>query len=146
MSWNGNDNNKDPWGRNDGPPDIDEAINKFKERLNKILGGSSGGSGPGFSKKNIFSLSWDSKKRNLEDYVGRIMIIVLNEPGNLGEIASAIGNNKGNIINLKLTSRKKTFFEMSVDVKVKNLNHFTNIIASIRSLDSVSSVNRVKGE
>ena len=65
---------------------------------------------------------------------------------NLGEIASAIGNNKGNIINLKLTSRKKTFFEMSVDVKVKNLNHFTNIIASIRSLDSVSSVNRVKGE
>ena len=54
MSWNGNDN-KDPWGRNDGPPDIDEAINKFKERLNKILGGSSGGSGPGFSKRNIFS-------------------------------------------------------------------------------------------
>ena len=54
MSWNGNDN-KDPWGRKDGPPDIDEAINKFKERLNSILGGSSGGSGPGFSKKNIFT-------------------------------------------------------------------------------------------
>ena len=52
----------------------------------------------------------------------------------------------GNIINLKLTSRKKTFFEMLVDVKVKNLNHFTNIIASIRSLDSVSSVNRIKGK
>ena len=43
-------------------------------------------------------------------------------------------------------ARKKTFFEMLVDVKVKNLNHFTNIIASIRSLDSVSSVNRIKGE
>ena len=98
------------------------------------------------SKKNIISLSWDSKKVSLENYVGRIMIIVLNEPGSLGEIASAIGNNKGNIINLKLTSRKKTFFEMLVDVKVKNLNHFTNIIASIRSLDSVSSVNRIKGE
>ncbi|GIT32657.1 MAG: hypothetical protein Ct9H300mP3_01880 [Gammaproteobacteria bacterium] len=40
MSWNGNDN-KDPWGRKDGPPDIDEAINKFKERLNSILGGFS---------------------------------------------------------------------------------------------------------
>ncbi len=98
------------------------------------------------SKKNIISLSWDSKKVSLENYVGRIMIIVLNEPGSLGEIASAIGNNKGNIINLKLTSRKKTFFEMLVDIKVKNLNHFTNIIASIRSLDSVSSVNRIKGE
>ena len=56
MSWNGNndnDNDKDPWGRKDGPPDIDEAINKFKERISSILGGSSGGSGPGFSKKNI---------------------------------------------------------------------------------------------
>ncbi len=99
-----------------------------------------------YLKKNIISLSWDNKKISLENYVGRIMIIVLNEPGSLGEIASAIGNNKGNIINLKLTSRKKTFFEMLVDIKVKNLNHFTNIIASIRSLDSVSSVNRIKGE
>ena len=99
-----------------------------------------------YLKKNIISLSWDNKKVSLENYVGRIMIIVLNEPGSLGEIASAIGNNKGNIINLKLTSRKKTFFEMLVDIKVKNLNHFTNIIASIRSLDSVSSVNRIKGE
>ena len=53
MSWNGNDN-KDPWGKKDGPPDIDEAINKFKEKLNSILGGS-GGSGPGFTKRNIFS-------------------------------------------------------------------------------------------
>ena len=99
-----------------------------------------------YLKKNIISLSWDNKKVGLEEYVGRILIIVVNEPGNLGEIASAIGNNKGNIINLKLTSRKKTFFEMQVDVKVKNLNHFTNIIASIRSLNSVSSVNRIKGE
>ena len=96
-------------------------------------------------KKDIISLSWDNKKVGLENYVGRVMIIVLNEPGSLGAIASAIGNNKGNIINLKLTSRKKTFFEMLVDIKVKNLNHFAAIIASIRSLDSVSSVNRLKG-
>ena len=53
MSWNGNDK-KDPWGRNEGPPDIDEAINKFKEKLRGILGGSSGGSGIGFTKKNFF--------------------------------------------------------------------------------------------
>ena len=44
MSWNGNDN-KDPWDRNNGPPDIDEAIKKFKDRLNSILGGGSPGGG-----------------------------------------------------------------------------------------------------
>ena len=49
MSWNGNNkNDKDPWGRNDGPPDIDEAIKELKKRFGGIFGigrGASGGSG-----------------------------------------------------------------------------------------------------
>ena len=97
-----------------------------------------------YKNTNIIDLSWDNQKVRLEDYVSRIQVIVLNEPGNLGEIASAIGNNKGNIINLKLTSRKKTLFEMLIDIKVKDLKHISYIIASIRSLESVSIVNRVK--
>ncbi|MDG1945684.1 MAG: FtsH protease activity modulator HflK [Halioglobus sp.] len=63
MAWNepgGGDNNpKDPWGgNNQGPPDLDEALKKFQEKLRGIFGGGSGsGSGssstgggiPGFS-------------------------------------------------------------------------------------------------
>ena len=55
MSWNGNDN-KDPWGRNDTPPEIDEVIKKVKEKVDSIFGGgSSGGSsdGGGFSMRSI---------------------------------------------------------------------------------------------
>ena len=55
MSWNGNDN-KDPWGRNDSPPEIDEVIKKVREKVDSIFGGgSSGGSsaGGGFSKKFV---------------------------------------------------------------------------------------------
>ena len=55
MSWNGNDN-KDPWGRNDTPPEIDEVIKKVRERIDSIFGGGSSGdssSGGGFSKKSI---------------------------------------------------------------------------------------------
>ena len=55
MSWNGNDN-KDPWGRNDSPPEIDEVIKKVREKVESIFGGgSSGGSsaGGGFSKKFV---------------------------------------------------------------------------------------------
>ena len=49
MSWNepGGDN-KDPWsGRGDqkGPPDLDEAIRSFQEKLSGIFGGGSGGGG-----------------------------------------------------------------------------------------------------
>jgi membrane protease subunit HflK len=48
MAWNepGGGNNKDPWGgRNQGPPDLDEALKKLQEKLNSIFsGGGSGGS------------------------------------------------------------------------------------------------------
>ncbi len=48
MSWNepGGDKNKDPWsGRKDenGPPDLDEVIRSFQDKLGGIFGGRSGG-------------------------------------------------------------------------------------------------------
>ena len=55
MSWNGN-GNKDPWGRNEGPPDVDEVIKKFKERINSFFGGSKGQGGKSFSSKNFITL------------------------------------------------------------------------------------------
>jgi len=57
MSWNGNDN-KDPWGRDDAPPEIDEVIKKARERINSIFGG--GGSSPegGSSGFTIKNYSW----------------------------------------------------------------------------------------
>ena len=36
MSWNGNDK-KDPWGRNDGPPDIDEAVKQLKKNRKRRI-------------------------------------------------------------------------------------------------------------
>ncbi len=57
MAWNepgGNGNNQDPWGsggrggnKNDGPPDLDEALRKLQEKLNGIFGGGGSGSGSG---------------------------------------------------------------------------------------------------
>ncbi|MEH6824305.1 MAG: FtsH protease activity modulator HflK [Motiliproteus sp.] len=61
MAWNepgGSGKNQDPWGggdrggkRNDGPPDLDEALRSLQEKLNGIFGGggTSGGSGKGGS-------------------------------------------------------------------------------------------------
>lgn len=49
MAWNEpGGNNQDPWGGkrgNDGPPDLDEALKKFQEKLGGIFGGGGGGSG-----------------------------------------------------------------------------------------------------
>ncbi len=51
MAWNEpGGNGQDPWGggkrKGDGPPDLDEALKKFQEKINSIFGGGkSGGSG-----------------------------------------------------------------------------------------------------
>lgn len=53
MAWNepgGGGNNKDPWGggKDQGPPDLDEAFKKLQDKLNGMFGqGGSGGGGTG---------------------------------------------------------------------------------------------------
>ena len=48
MSWNDNGNNRDrdPWGGNNNPPDIDEVLKKFKAQFNSLFGGKGSGSSP----------------------------------------------------------------------------------------------------
>lgn len=61
MAWNepGGNNDKDPWGGNDqGPPDLDEAFRKFKEKFggSKSGGGSSQAELPPMNGKILMAL------------------------------------------------------------------------------------------
>lgn len=51
MAWNQpGGNNQDPWGgrkNNDGPPDLDEALKKFQDKINSVFGGKGGGKSGG---------------------------------------------------------------------------------------------------
>jgi membrane protease subunit HflK len=49
MAWNepGNGKQRDPWGGDQGPPDLDEAFRKFREKLGAAFGGGRGGSSSG---------------------------------------------------------------------------------------------------
>ena len=45
MAWNEPGGGKDPWGgnrNNDGPPDLDEALNALKKKFSGFGGGSGG--------------------------------------------------------------------------------------------------------
>ena len=50
MAWNepgGNGKQRDPWGGDQGPPDLDEAFRKFREKLGNAFGGRSSSGGDG---------------------------------------------------------------------------------------------------
>jgi GTP pyrophosphokinase len=77
--------------------------------------------------------------------VGRLGVVISNEPGSLGNLTTVIGKNEGNIHNLKITNRSQDFFEMLVDVEVRDVKHLTNIMAALRACPSVNSVERARG-
>ena len=56
-----------------------------------------------------------------------------------------IGKSGGNITNLKITTRNTDYFEMLIDIDVKDAKHLTNIIAVLRATPAINSVDRARG-
>ena len=76
------------------------------------------------------------------DHVGRLLMVVANERGSLANLSSVVAKNLGNINNLKITNRSKDFLEMSIDIEVKDAKHLNDIMAALRAVSAVSSVER----
>ena len=89
-------------------------------------------------------LSWDVDE-GVDQRIGRLHVIVANEPGSLGSLSTIIGKNHGNISNLKITNRSIDFFEMLIDVEVTSVKHLSNIIAALRAMPVITSVERARG-
>lgn len=91
-------------------------------------------------------ISWeDSDEGTNEAHTARLSIIVSNEPGALGTISTVIGQAEGNITNLKIVNRDMEFYEMLIDVFVKNTKHLKAIMSALRTTPEIVSVQRAKG-
>ncbi len=78
-------------------------------------------------------------------HVGRLNVMIANEPGNLGSLTTVIGKQGGNISNLKITNRSSDFFEIMLDVEVADVRHLTTIVAALRANPVINSVERARG-
>ena len=88
-------------------------------------------------------IHWD--KDGLAYHIGRINIVMTNEPGSLASVTNQIYKYGGNITNLQLINREIDFFRFIVDLEVEDLSHINNIIMELRSNDFVETVNRYQG-
>ena len=79
-----------------------------------------------------------------EDYphISRLRLHISHEPAALATLTNVIAKELGNINNLKITHRSSDFFEILVDVEVRDTRHLTNIIANLRSKEVIQSVER----
>ncbi len=75
-------------------------------------------------------------------HVGRIHAHVSHEPAALATVTNVIAKEMGNITNFKIINRSIDFFEILIDIEVRDLHHLNNIIANLRSKEVVQSVER----
>ncbi|MEP3653319.1 MAG: bifunctional (p)ppGpp synthetase/guanosine-3',5'-bis(diphosphate) 3'-pyrophosphohydrolase [Litorimonas sp.] len=73
---------------------------------------------------------------------GRVIITVQHVPGALADVTKIIGESQGNLTNIKTVRRSPTFFDMIIDVEVRDTRHLMSIIAALRASAYVVKVNR----
>jgi len=89
-------------------------------------------------------VAWDTEVGE-ENQISRFKVVLLNEPGSLSNLATVISKNGANISNLKITHRNVDFFDMLVDVEVRDRRHFANLLAALRATPAINSVERARG-
>lgn len=94
------------------------------------------------SPERWIDIAWDTSGQD-ETHIGRIRANISHETAALATIANVIAKEMGNISNLKITNRSTDFFEIIIDIEVRNARHLANIIASLRSKEVVQSVDRL---
>ncbi len=99
----------------------------------------------GNTPERWLDVSWDASGDAPDFFVGRIEAALSNEPGSLSVLSTLIAKNRGNISNLKITGRAADFFDMLVDIEVRDARHLSNIIAALRASPHVSKVERTRG-
>jgi len=90
-------------------------------------------------------VAWDDGHGKEAKMVGRLTVVLLNQQNALGAVTVIIGKAGGNIINFKITHRTTDFFDILIDVEVRDVKHLTMIIAALRAHGAISSVERAKG-
>lgn len=82
-------------------------------------------------------ISWGDTATE-DAHIGRLKIILANEPGALGELSNIIARTDGNIANLNITNRTLSYFELMVDIEVHDLKQLNDIISAIKASKMVS--------
>ena len=87
-------------------------------------------------------LTWHEDAAQTTMNLSRIYLTLANEPGNLGKVCTLVGEQHANIDNLSMTTRKPDFFQMSVDLEVRDTKHLSGILSTLKAQSFVNHVER----
>ncbi|MBN8531765.1 MAG: bifunctional (p)ppGpp synthetase/guanosine-3',5'-bis(diphosphate) 3'-pyrophosphohydrolase [Alphaproteobacteria bacterium] len=94
------------------------------------------------SPERWMDVSWEKDGTESQLYTGRLRMQVSHETGALANLANSIAKDGGNITNLKIINRAPDFFEILLDIQVRDIRHLNAVIAALRANSAVQSVER----
>ena len=86
-------------------------------------------------------IAWGEETEN-ETHTGRLKVMLANEPGALAELSNLIARAGANISNLNIVNRTVSYFEILLDIDVKDLKHLTDIMTTLKGAKEISYVSR----
>ena len=86
-------------------------------------------------------IAWGEENEN-ETHTGRLKVMLANEPGALAELSNLIARAGANISNLNIVNRTISYFEILLDIDVKDLKHLTDIMTTLKGAKEISYVSR----
>jgi guanosine-3',5'-bis(diphosphate) 3'-pyrophosphohydrolase len=96
--------------------------------------------------ERFIDVGWDAPLDGTRaSHTGRISAIGVNQPSTLANLTNAVAKHDGTVTNLQVTNRQQDFFEVVLDVEVRDLRHLSNVIAGLRGAGGVTQVERAKG-
>ena len=90
------------------------------------------------------AMRWDVNDDNVGKHLfaSRLVITVVNKTGTLGHVAQTIADFESNISNLSLWQRDDSFYDLTLDIQVRDVNHANKVISALRGSSVVSAVER----
>ncbi|MGB3809982.1 MAG: bifunctional (p)ppGpp synthetase/guanosine-3',5'-bis(diphosphate) 3'-pyrophosphohydrolase [Parvibaculum sp.] len=87
-------------------------------------------------------VAWDIDPDHPQVFPARLNITARNEVGALGHITSLVADYGSNITNLTMTQRDSDFYDMQLDLEVRDFKHLTRIMSALNGISVVSQVVR----
>ncbi len=95
--------------------------------------------------ERFIDVGWNLGAPGKGGQTARVSVIAANEPAALADLANGVAKQEGAVANLRIVSRHEDFLELLLDVDVRDLGHLSKVIAGLRSVRTVKSVERAKG-
>jgi len=77
-------------------------------------------------------------------HTARISVIAENEPAALADLTNTLAKHEGAVSNLKIVNRHQDFMEILADVDVRDIGHLFKVIAGLRGMNRIKSVERAR--